>query len=99
MYWEPIHNILESRFTVLVVNARYHHARWLRLFLDSRRAWLRLDFLPPCRPDLNPIERVGKLVRRLATHNECFPQLENLTAAVGVLKAEVRLPRSACMSF
>ena len=67
---------------LILDNARYHHARLLRPFLRSRRARVRLAFLPPYSPDLNPIERVWKLTRKLATHNEYFPKLEKLTAAV-----------------
>ena len=33
-------------------------------------------------PDLNPIERVWKLTRRLATHNRYFPKLEDIADAV-----------------
>ncbi|MBM3803510.1 MAG: hypothetical protein FJW26_21855, partial [Acidimicrobiia bacterium] len=38
--------------------------------------------LPSYSPDLNPIERVWKLARRLATHNQYFSQLEELVRAV-----------------
>lgn len=76
------HRARDRRMVLILDNARYHHARSLRPFLDARRAWVRLDFLPPYSPDLNPIERVWKLARKLATHNEYFPKLENLTAAV-----------------
>ena len=76
------HRARDRRMVLILDNARYHHARSLRPFLDSRQALVRLDFLPPYSPDLNPIERVWKLARKLATHNEYFPKLENLTAAV-----------------
>lgn len=66
----------------IVDNARYHQALLLKLFLSSRRAAVRLGFLPPYSPDLDPIERVWKLARRLATHNQYFPQLQGLVAAV-----------------
>ena len=36
----------------------------------------RLDFLPHYSPDLNPIERVWKVTRRLCLHNVYFPKLE-----------------------
>lgn len=63
--------------TVLVLdNAAYHHAA------DSSRGSFRLDYLPPYSPKLNPIERVWKLLRRLATHNQYFAQLDDLIAAV-----------------
>jgi transposase len=38
--------------------------------------------LPPYSPDLNPIERVWKLARKLCTHNQYFPALVDLVTAV-----------------
>jgi transposase len=76
------HRARDRRMVLILDNARYHHARSLKPFLDARRGEVRLDFLPPYSPDLNPIERVWKLARKLATHNQYFPKLENLTAAV-----------------
>ena len=68
---------------ILVVdNARFHHTAVLQPWLDDHRSRLQLDFLPPYSPDLNPIERVWKLTRRLCTHNRYFPKLEDLTATV-----------------
>jgi transposase len=40
----------------------------------------KLDFLPPYSPDLNPIERVWKLTRRLCLHNVYFPKLDQVCA-------------------
>jgi len=67
---------------LVVDNARYHHARALRTCLRKHRHRLTLLFLPPYSPELNPIERVWKLTRRLATHNRHFPTLEELVVAV-----------------
>lgn len=39
-------------------------------------------FLPAYSPELAPIERVWKLARRLATHNQYFATLNELVAAV-----------------
>jgi transposase len=72
-----------GRMMVVVVdNARWHHARVLQPWLHKYRRVLRLDFLPPYSPDLNPIERVWKLTRRLCTHNEYFPTLQGLIDVV-----------------
>jgi transposase len=38
--------------------------------------------LPPYSPDLNPIERVWKLTRRLSLHNRYFAHLSGVIAAV-----------------
>ena len=67
---------------VLVDNATYHHARVLQPWLHQHRKALSLLFLPPYSPELNPIERVWKLTRRLATHNRHFPTLNDIVEAV-----------------
>lgn len=71
--------------TMLVIldNARWHHAQALQPWLKEHRKQLRLDFLPPYSPDLNPIERVWKLTRRLCTHNRYFPTLDELVETIG----------------
>lgn len=71
-----------NRVLVLADNARYHHATlhadW-RLCSSERFSLL---FLPPYSPELNPIERVWKLTRRLATHNRYFAQVDEVATAV-----------------
>jgi len=70
--------------TMIVVldNARYHHARLIRPWLHGNRAILRLLFLPPYSPELNPMERVWKLTRTVCTHNQYFPVLDDLVERV-----------------
>lgn len=67
---------------IILDNARYHHAEELSEWLEKQRQRIELLFLPPYRPDLNPIERVWKLTRRLCTHNRYFETLEDLVAIV-----------------
>ena len=70
------------RMVVIVDNARWHHAKVLQGWLADHRHMLRLDFLPPYSPELNPVERVWKLTRTLCTHNRYFEQLEDLISTV-----------------
>src|SRR5690242_1074772 len=70
------------RVMVISDNARYHRAR---LHLPWRLQYapdFALDFLPPYSPDLNPIERVWKLTRRLCLHNRYFGFLSGVIEAV-----------------
>lgn len=71
-----------KKMIVVVDNARYHHAKALRPWLQRYRKKLRLDFLPPYSPELNHIERVWKLTRRLCTHNQYFEKLDKLVEVV-----------------
>jgi len=71
-----------KKMGVILDNARYHHAAALADWLHEHLAVLELLFLPPYSPELNPIERVWKLMRRVCTHNEYFPELELLQNAL-----------------
>lgn len=71
-----------KRMVIILDNARYHHAVLLAPLLYRYRKVLRMEFLPPYSPQLNPIERVWKLTRRLATHNQYFATLDQLVCAV-----------------
>lgn len=70
------------RVVAIVDNATYHHARLHKDWRADHDARFALDFLPPYSPELNPIERVWKLTRRLATHNRYFSSLDEIRVAV-----------------
>ena len=76
------HRLPRKKMVVILDNSRYHHARSLKSWLRNQRKVLRLDFLPPYSPQLNPIERVWKLTRKLCVHNRYFPTLQGLIAAI-----------------
>jgi len=76
------HRRRDKRMVVVLDNARWHHARYLAPWLHDHRNILRLDFLPPYSPDLNSVERVWKLTRRICTHNRYFPTLDELIEVV-----------------
>lgn len=76
------HARLNRKMILIVDNARFHHAVTLKPWTTAHRSCLQIDFLPAYYPDLNPIECVWKLTRRLCTPNRYFPELENLVVAV-----------------
>lgn len=68
---------------VISDNVRYRHAAlheaWRKVVADH----FCLRFLPPYRPQLNPIERVWKLIRRCCLPNRCFPTWDKVVLAIG----------------
>lgn len=70
------------RIMVISDNAKYHHALLHKEWRQEQETHFALDFLPPYSPQLNPIERVWKLLRRLCLHNEHFSNLTQVVAAV-----------------
>lgn len=67
---------------VFLDNARYHHARALRDFLDSADCRIRLHFLPAYCPHLNPIERLWGEMHRHVTHNTYYETFASFVASV-----------------
>ena len=70
------------RVVVITDNAKYHHARLHKSWREQHAPRFTLDFLPPYSPELNPIERVWKLTRRLCLHNRYFERLDTVITAV-----------------
>jgi transposase len=70
------------RIIVITDNVKYHHAILHREWRNDHSDSFLLDYLPPYSPDLNPIERVWKLARRLCLHNRYLPTLEVVTTSV-----------------
>jgi transposase len=73
----------EGRKMVLITdNAKYHHAKLHREWREEHTDRLVLYFLPPYSPDLNPVERVWKLVRRICLPNRYFHTLKEIEQVV-----------------
>jgi len=70
------------RVVVIIDNAKYHHAKLHAHWRSQHAPQFILDFLPPYSPDINPIERLWKLTRRLCLHNRYFPALEDVVQSV-----------------
>jgi transposase len=70
------------RVMVITDNARYHHAKMHHGWRAQQAESFALDFLPPYSPELNPIERVWRLVRRRCIHNKYFLTLEDVMQTV-----------------
>ena len=67
---------------IICDNARYHHAKLHKTWRDKSSKQFELMYLPPYSPELNPIERVWKLTRRMAVHNRYFPSLQSVADAI-----------------
>jgi transposase len=76
-FLETILNRAKTNKIILLVldNARYHHAKILKEYIDSISDRLKLYFLPAYSPDLNAIEMLWKKTRRGVTHNRYFGSL------------------------
>ncbi len=67
---------------VFLDNARCHHAKPVREWLQQPGRRVRLHFVPPYCPHLNPIERLWGLMHKHLTHNRCFGSLRQFQREV-----------------
>ncbi len=83
------------RVVAISDNAQYHRSKLHLEWRVQQVPDFGLDFLPPYSPDLNPIERVWKLTRRLCLHNRYLALLDSVVAAVETQFAEWTQPNDA----
>src|SRR5215204_6564181 len=75
---------------VFLDNARYHHAKLVREWLARPGCRIKLHFIPPYCPHLNPIERLWGLMHRNVTHNKCYATCAQFAdATLGFLREKV----------
>jgi hypothetical protein len=83
------------RVVVITDNAKYHHAKLHAEWRAEQEPEFVLSYLPPYSPDLNPIERIWKLTRRLCLHNRYFPALTGVVQAVERQFADWKQPNES----
>jgi putative transposase len=67
---------------VIVDNYRIHFTKAVQAWLTEHANEVELVRLPTYSPNLNPVERFWKHLRRRVTHNHLFQTIENLMEAV-----------------
>lgn len=60
-------------------NARYHHSKQVKEF--AKELGIKLHYLPPYSPNLNPVERMWKLMHEQVRYNRYYPTFSEFTNA------------------
>jgi transposase len=75
---------------VFLDNARYHHAKIVREWLAQPGRRIKLHFIPPYCPHLNPIERLWGVMHKHVTHNKSYATCAQFAdATLGFLREKV----------
>lgn len=61
-------------------NAKYYRNKAVKIYLATSR--IKLHFLPPYSPNLNPIERLWKWMKERILYNSYYPDFESFRAAI-----------------
>ena len=83
-----------GQLLIIQDNVSYHTGAALQAFDAAHADRLTVYQLPPDSPELNPIEALGKKVKKDATHLRWFPHFDNLVSKVrATLDKLTGLPR------
>jgi transposase len=70
----------KNRVHIFCDNARYYRNKAVTEYLKTSK--IRLHFLPPYSPNLNPIERLWKWMKERVIYNTYYPEFEHFKLAV-----------------
>ena len=68
----------KKKILLVLDNAKHHHAKKLKEYIDSIKDRLELFYLPAYSPEINAIEMLWKKTRRGVTHNRYFGTLKEM---------------------
>jgi transposase len=69
-----------SKIHIICDNGRSNKNKALKAYLETSR--IEIHYLPPYSPNLNPIERLWKLMREMNTYNRCYASFEDFSKAI-----------------
>ena len=101
-FWQFLRQVSSCsgrRVAVISDNAKYHHALLHREWRQQLEPRFALHFLPSYSPQLNPIERICKLTRRLCLHNVFFAHLQEVTDCVEEQFEQWKNPNDTSVNF
>ena len=63
-FLKQLHRDADSPILVVADNAKYHHSKETRRFIEQQKGQIQLVYLPPYSPELNPDEQVWNHAKR-----------------------------------
>jgi transposase len=75
-----IKKYFNKKIFIYLDNAGWHKGKKVKKFLENQN--IRLIFLPPYSPQLNPVERFWKFMRKNVTHNHFYELVSDFEDAV-----------------
>ena len=68
----------DKKVFLIADNARYHHAKLVKEWVDANKEKIEVFYLPAYSPEFNAVEHIWRMTKRKATHNRHFATLDLL---------------------
>lgn len=67
-----------KKYVFIIDNAGWHKTQVVKKLLDDNNQWIKVEFIPPYSPELNPIETNWKVTRNAVTKSNYFKTIKDL---------------------
>ena len=71
-----------KKYVFILDNAGWHKTQVVRNLLDEQKDWIKVEYIPPYSPELNPIETNWKVTRNAVTKSRYFKTIDDLQEAL-----------------
>jgi len=61
-----------KKYVFILDNAAFHKTQLVRDLIEEQSLWVKLEFIPPYSPELNPIETCWKVTKNAVTKSQLF---------------------------
>lgn len=89
----------ERQIILWLDNDKAHKAKAVERLLNKHHHQIRIEWLPPYTPELNPQEEVWRHLRRRVTHNHYFEHMPSLQQAVQAFHQELQATPDLALSL
>lgn len=71
-----------KKYVFILDNAGFHKTKIITNFLQKHSSWIKIEFIPPYSPELNPIETCWKVTKNAVTKSQYFATIDELQEAL-----------------
>ena len=71
-----------KKYVLILDNAGWHKTQVVKKFFNKEKERIKVEFIPPYSPELNPIETCWKVTRNAVTKSHHFKTIDNMQEAL-----------------
>ena len=71
-----------KKYVFILDNAGWHKTSVVKKLYEEQKNWVKIEFIPPYSPELNPIETNWKVTRNAVTKSNYFKTIDDLQEAL-----------------
>jgi len=72
----------DKKYVLILDNAGFHKTDVIKNLLEKHKNWIKVEFIPPYSPELNPIETCWKVTKNAVTKSQHFTTIDAMQKAL-----------------